>query len=64
MSGATCGGCLRAYSPESWRSLRLVRTITRGELERIVLGWYPDRFIEVRACEVCGRELARSSRAA
>jgi hypothetical protein len=64
MMGAPCGGCLRAYTQESWSSLRLVRTITRGELEHIVVGWHQDRFIEVRACEVCGRELARSSRAA
>ena len=64
MKRVECGGCLRTYTSESWESLPLVRTLTSGELERIVVGWREERVIEVRACEVCGRELARSCRAA
>ena len=60
--GIECGVCLRSYSATSWRALPLVRTLTPGEIEAIIVRWRQERVIEVRTCG-CGHELARASSA-
>jgi hypothetical protein len=63
VSGVECGVCLRSYSPSTWRSLPLVRTLGPRELEAIIVRWRAERVIEVRRCGSCGHELARAATA-
>jgi phage FluMu protein Com len=59
-----CTGCGKAYSHAAWRDLPTLRTLTPRELRAHVVTWPSTCHVEVRACDACGRSLARTSRAA
>jgi hypothetical protein len=56
-----CVGCRSVYSPGEWLALSILDTLTSRELQRYLIAWEDTRTIEVRACEKCGRSMARAA---
>ena len=57
-----CVSCQRAWTLEAWRALPATARLTAGDVREYVVGWPASAVVEVRACEGCGRSIARFTR--
>lgn len=53
----TCAACEAAYALDAWDHLALSYRIDATELDRLVLHWPSDCWIEVRACARCSHPI-------
>jgi hypothetical protein len=62
VSVVQCVSCHRAWTLEAWRALPATARLTAGDVRDYVVGWPASAVVEVRACEGCGRSIARFTR--
>jgi hypothetical protein len=55
----SCFDCGERYSSDRWSELPSVRTLTGSEVSAYVVAWPADSVVEVRACRVCRKPMAR-----
>jgi hypothetical protein len=58
MAVLECSACRTRYSEGEWGALPVAERIPADEVSRLVRGWPPDAYIEVRSCEACGHAMA------